>query len=67
MWEFWKLATFAKIPKIYETVLLQNSIPNVNKKGIYFIRMRLKNRKAALKKLVIVAKFSKMYANWNLF
>ena len=44
-----------KIQEICETVLLQNFFLKVNRKGMYYIWMRLKSRKVELKQRVKVS------------
>ena len=51
-----ELMNLCKSPEIYETALFSKSFfLNVNRKGIYFICVRLKSRKAELKQRVKVS------------
>ena len=48
-----KLINICKKSKNCETVLLQNFFLTVNSKGIYFIWVRLKSRRAELKRVKV--------------
>lgn len=64
IWGFFKISeTLEKIIEICETVLVQTSLPNVDRKGICFIWLKLKSREAELKKQVTVslAKYMLMF------